>query len=505
MTIASFLTQLLELAIAVALAPLLVGWVNMCRAWLQNKSAPSLLLPYRTIRKLFMKDAVVAQSASPIFRTTPYIVFGAMCCAAAIVPSLATDLPFAQAADAIALVGLFALARVFIALAAMDIGTAFGALGARREMFVGFLAEPALLMVLFTASLISGSTSLPTIVEALANRELAIYPSLAFAGVAFTMVSLAENARIPIDNPSTHLELTMIHEAMILEYSARHLALLEWASALKLFNYSCIGLALFFPFGIAAAGDWLALIGAAPALIFKLAIGGVALAFIETLSAKLRIFRAPEFLGTAFLLAVLAMLAQRRVLTLIDLFAAQGLALAISTGIVAYGTSQAHLYFSAGLTFALKVILLPWILHRLIRRLDVRWEFEGLINIPTTMLIGIVLVVFSFNLALPISQLASTVTRSTLGIAMASVMLSFLMMITRRKAIPQVIGFLAMENGLFFAATSATYGMPMVVELGIALDVLVGMLILGVFFFQIREQFDSLDLRHLEKLRETDQ
>ena len=205
------------------------------------------------------------------------------------------------------------------------------------------------------------------------------------------------------------------------------------------------------------------------------------------------------------LLLAFAMLAQRRVLTLIDLFAAQGLALAISTGVVAYGTSQPHLYFSTALTLVLKVILLPWILHRLIRRLDVRWEFERLINIPTTMLIGIVLVVFAFNLALPISQLASTVTRATLGIALASVMLSFLMMITRRKAIPQVIGFLAMENGLFFAATSATYGMPMVVELGIALDVLVGMLILGVFFFQIREQFDSLDLRHLEKLREPEQ
>jgi formate hydrogenlyase subunit 4 len=240
---------------------------------------------------------------------TPYIVFAAMCCAAAIVPSLATDLPFALAADAIALVGLFALARVFIALAAMDIGTAFGSLGARREMFIGFLAEPALLMVLFTASLISGSTSLPTIVEALAHRELAIYPSLALAGVAFTMVSLAENARIPIDNPATHLELTMIHEAMVLEYSARHLALLEWAAALKLFNYSCIGLAIFFPFGIAAgATDWLGMLGAMPALIAKLAFGGFALALIETLSAKLRIFRAPEFLGTAFLLAVLAML-----------------------------------------------------------------------------------------------------------------------------------------------------------------------------------------------------
>ncbi len=309
MTPSGFLSQFVQLAVALALAPLLVGWVNQCRAWLANRTAPPLVLPYLTIRKLFHKDAVVAENASPVFRLTPYVMFGAMALAAAIVPSLATDLPFASAADAIALVGLFALARVFIALAAMDIGTAFGSLGARREMFVGFLAEPALLMVLFTASLISGSTSLPTIVEALAHREIAIYPSLAFAGVAFTMVSLAENARIPIDNPATHLELTMIHEAMVLEYSARHLALIEWASALKLFNYSCIGLALFLPFGIAeGSSSWTAIAVATPVLVVKLAVGGFALALIETLSAKLRIFRAPEFLGTAFLLAVLAML-----------------------------------------------------------------------------------------------------------------------------------------------------------------------------------------------------
>jgi formate hydrogenlyase subunit 4 len=308
MSAAAFASQLLQLAIALALAPLLVGWINQCRAWLSNKSAPPLTQPYRMLRKLFMKDAVIADNASPLFRVTPYIVFGAMCCAAAIVPSLATDLPFARAADAIALVGLFALARVFMALAAMDIGTPFGSMGARREMFVGFLAEPALLMVLFTASLISGSTSLPAIVDTLAHREFAIYPSLAFAGVAFTMVSLAENARIPVDNPATHLELTMIHEAMVLEYSARHLALIEWSSMLKLFNYSCIGLALFFPFGIADGSDWRALLGAVPILVAKLAFGGFALALIETLSAKLRIFRAPEFLGTAFLLAVLAML-----------------------------------------------------------------------------------------------------------------------------------------------------------------------------------------------------
>jgi len=209
-----------------------------------------------------------------------------------------------------------------------------------------------------------------------------------------------------------------------------------------------------------------------------------------------------NLLAALLLLLAFAMLAQRRVLSLIDLFAAQGLALACSTAIVAFATAQPHLYASAGITLVLKVGLLPWLLHHLIRKLDVRWDVEGLINIPTTMLIGIVLVVFSFNLAVPISQLSNTVTRSTLGIATASVMLSFLMMITRRKAIPQVIGFLSMENGLFFAATSATYGMPMVVELGIALDVLIGVLILGVFMFQIRERFDSLDIRHLEKLKE---
>jgi hydrogenase-4 component E len=208
-------------------------------------------------------------------------------------------------------------------------------------------------------------------------------------------------------------------------------------------------------------------------------------------------------LGAAvLLLTAFAMLSQRRILSLVNLFAVQGGALSVSTAIVAYTSGQQHLYYSAALSLLLKVLLLPWILHRLIRRLNVRWDTEPLINIPTTMLIGILLVVFAFGLAQPISQLSTTIARSTLGIAMAVVMLSFVMMITRRKAISQVIGFLAMENGLFFAATSATYGMPMVVELGIALDVLIGMVILGVFFFQIREQFDSLDLHHLERLRE---
>jgi formate hydrogenlyase subunit 4 len=302
-------TQVLELIAALAAAPLFLAWVNQCRAWLQNRSAPSIWLPYRGIRKLFYKDAVIAEGASSLFRAAPYIVFGAMVVAAGIIPSMGTRLPFTIAADAIALVGLLATARVFQSLAAMDIGTAFGSLGARREMMVGFLAEPALLMIIFVASMISATTALPAIAENLASQNLAVYPSLAFTAVAFTLVLLAENARIPIDNPATHLELTMIHEAMLLEYSARHLALMEWAAALKLFNYACIGFALFVPWGISTSADSpITLLASIPLLVAKLALTGAGLALIETLSAKLRVFRAPEFLASAFLFAVLGLL-----------------------------------------------------------------------------------------------------------------------------------------------------------------------------------------------------
>jgi hydrogenase-4 component E len=209
-----------------------------------------------------------------------------------------------------------------------------------------------------------------------------------------------------------------------------------------------------------------------------------------------------NLLGAVLLMLAFAMIAQRRVLSLIHLFTLQGATLVLATAVVGYATEQPHLYLSAGITFVLKVLLIPWLLHRVVDRLDIRGDVETLINIPTTMLIGIGVVIFAFNLALPISQLSSTLARGTLGMALACVLLSFLMMITRAKAVPQVIGFLAMENGLFFAATSATYGMPMVVELGIALDVLIGVLILGVFMFQIREQFDSLDISNLEKLKD---
>ncbi|MBI3935642.1 MAG: NADH-quinone oxidoreductase subunit H [Betaproteobacteria bacterium] len=300
--------QIVQSVLAVLIGPLYVGWVNQCRAWLQNRSGPGLLQPYYMLARLFHKEPVIAEHASPLFRATPYVLFGCMWLAGGIVPALATDLPFAPAADIIALVGVFALARVFLSLAALDIGTSFGGLGARREMMVGFLAEPAMLMTLFTAAFISNSTALTTIVETLAHREFAIYPSLAFAAVAFLMVLLAENARVPVDNPATHLELTMIHEAMILEYSGRHLALIEWASAIKLFAYTAIGIALFAPWGIAEGSNWSALPVALVALAAKLVLAGAGLAALETVSAKFRLFRAPEFLSTAFLLAVLGML-----------------------------------------------------------------------------------------------------------------------------------------------------------------------------------------------------
>src|SRR3984885_2062557 len=202
------------------------------------------------------------------------------------------------------------------------------------------------------------------------------------------------------------------------------------------------------------------------------------------------------------LLLAFAMLAQRRIVTLVNLLAMQGALLLVATLLLAWRTHQNHLYFSAALTLAIKVIFLPWLLHRLIRRLEVYWDTEPLLNVAGTMLVGLLVVVFAFGLAQPISALASTATRNSIGIAVAVILLSFITMITRRKAMSQVIGFLSMENGLFFGAMSATYGMPMIVELGVALDVLVAVLVLGIFFFQIREQFDSLDLQNLESLRE---
>lgn len=300
--------QILQGILLIFLAPLLLGWINQCRFWLQNKKGAGLFQPYRNLRKLFLKDVVLADNASWIFRSAPYVRFACMCLAIAMIPVFTTHLLFAPAADMIALVGIFAFSRMFLALAAMDVGSAFGMLGARREMMMAFLAEPALFMVFFNASLISHSTALTTIVNTMLSQHVVFQPGMLFAVIAFIMVLLAENARIPIDNPSTHLELTMIHEAMILEYSGRHLALTEWANAVKLTAYFCIGIALFFPIGMMYSTGWLGFFIAIVAAFFKLTLVGAALAFLEMMLAKMRLLKATEFLSMAFLLAVLGIL-----------------------------------------------------------------------------------------------------------------------------------------------------------------------------------------------------
>ena len=289
-------------------APLFAGWVKMVKCWFQGRTSPSLFQPFRDIRKLFSKDVTLAENASWIFRFTPYLVFGVSVMAGGIIPILSRDLPLSATADVIALVALFAIARFFTALAGMDIGTAFGGMGSSREMTIASLAEPAMLMAVFAVSLVGKSTSLSQMSSVIAQGHSLLRPSLVFALLAFILIALAETGRVPVDNPATHLELTMIHEAMILEYSGRHLALIEWAGMMKLFLFVALGIASFFPWGTAPHGDPVSIVVALLSLLLKLGVVGIGLVLIETGLAKMRIFRITEFLGSAFLFATIGMM-----------------------------------------------------------------------------------------------------------------------------------------------------------------------------------------------------
>jgi len=302
-----FITEVLQIATVIILAPIFIGWIRMVKCWLQGRTSAGLFQPWKDIVKLFYKEIVLAENASWIFRFTPYLVFGVSVLAAGIIPIISTDLSLALTADAIVLVALFAMARFFTALAGMDIGTAFGGMGSSREMMIASLAEPAMLMVIFTVSLVAQSTSLVQIAQVIGHGPFILRPSLAFALLAFVLIAIAENGRVPVDNPATHLELTMIHEAMILEYSGRHLALIEWASMMKLFLFASLGIVAFLPWGI-AGGSLSDIPLAFVLLVAKLLITGIALVLIETGLAKMRIFRVPDFLGSAFLFATLGML-----------------------------------------------------------------------------------------------------------------------------------------------------------------------------------------------------
>ncbi len=308
MTVHPFLIEILQIAVLLFIAPLFAGWVKMVKCWFQGRTSPSLFQTYRDILKLFSKDVTLADNASWIFRFTPYLIFGVSVMAGGIVPIISTDLPLSATADVIALVALFAIARFFTALAGMDIGTAFGGMGSSREMTIASLAEPAMLMAVFAVSLVAKSTSLSVMTHVISQGHSLLRPSLVFALLAFILIALAETGRVPVDNPATHLELTMIHEAMILEYSGRHLALIEWASMMKLFLFTTLGIASFFPWGIAQNEDVIGIAAAVPILLIKLGIVGIGLVMVETGLAKMRIFRVTEFLGSAFLFATIGMM-----------------------------------------------------------------------------------------------------------------------------------------------------------------------------------------------------
>jgi formate hydrogenlyase subunit 4 len=303
------LVQGAQMTLVLALAPLLVGFVRKVKARLLRRRGPALIQPYRDLLRLMRKEVVLAESASWLFRAAPYLIFAAIWVAAALVPTFATGLLFSWSADLIAIVALLGSARFFLALAGMDVGTSFGGLGASREVMIASLAEPAMIMIIFTLALLAGTTQLSSIAGFMLETNVGLRVSLGLALVALIMVAIAENARIPIDNPATHLELTMVHEAMVLEYSGRHLAMIEAAAALKLLLYVSLLGCVFLPWGMAAPhGGLLADALGVAAYVPKLAVGGLLLAVFETAIAKMRVFRVPQFLGAALMLGLLGTL-----------------------------------------------------------------------------------------------------------------------------------------------------------------------------------------------------
>lgn len=307
--IADLAVQGAQMLLVLALAPLLTGFVRNVKARLLLRRGPPLVQPYRDLARLMRKEVVLAENASWLFRATPYLVFAATWVSAALVPTFATGLMFSWSADLIAIIALIASAQFFTALAGMDVGTSFGGIGSSREAMIATLAEPATIMIVFTLALVAGSTQLSYVAGYMASPEVGLRVSLGLALVALVLVAIAENGRIPVDNPATHLELTMVHEAMVLEYSGRHLAVIELAASLKLLLYLSLIGCVFLPWGLAPPGAGIAAYASGvAAYVAKLAAGGFALALFETSIAKMRVFRVPDFLGAALMLGLLATL-----------------------------------------------------------------------------------------------------------------------------------------------------------------------------------------------------
>lgn len=307
--ISDILVQGVQMALVLVLAPLLTGFVRKVKARLLRRQGPALIQPYRDLLRLSRKEVVMAENASWLFRATPYLMFATTWVAAALIPTFATGILFGWTADLIAIIALLGSARFFLALAGMDVGTSFGGIGSSREVMIATLAEPAMLFVIFTVALVAGSTQLSTIATFMTTAGPGLRVSLGMVLVALIIVALAENARIPVDNPATHLEVTMVHEAMVLEYSGRHLAMIELAASLKLLLYMSLIACVFIPWKLATFGSGpIAYLIGAGAYVAKLAAGGVLLALFETATAKMRVFRVPQFLGAALMLGLLGTL-----------------------------------------------------------------------------------------------------------------------------------------------------------------------------------------------------
>ncbi|HUL07108.1 MAG TPA: NADH-quinone oxidoreductase subunit H [Candidatus Acidoferrum sp.] len=307
--ILDFLVQGIQMLLVLLLAPLLTGFVRKAKARLLLRRGPSVIQPYRDLLRLLRKEVALARNASWLFRAAPYLIFAATWVAAALVPTFAIGLEFSWSADLIAITALLGSVRFFLALAGMDVGTSFGGIGSSREVTIASLAEPAMIMIVFTLALIAGSTQLSNVAAFMLSKDVGLRVSLGLALVALIIVAIAENARIPVDNPATHLELTMVHEAMVLEYSGRHLAVIELAASLKLLLYVSLIACVFAPWGLAAPGAGpLALGMGMLTYVGKLAVGGALLALFETTIAKMRVFRLPGFIGAALMLGLLGTL-----------------------------------------------------------------------------------------------------------------------------------------------------------------------------------------------------
>ena len=523
-----------QMLLVLALAPLLTGFVRKVKARLQQRRGPSLLQPYRDLWKLLRKEAVLADNASWLFRVSPYLIFAATWTAASLVPTFATGLTFSVSADLIAIVALLGSARFFLALVGLDIGTSFGGIGSSREVMIASLAEPALIIVAFTLALIAGSTQLSVIAAFMTSGDVGLRVSLGLALAALIIVAIAENARVPVDNPATHLELTMVHEAMVLEYSGRHLAVIEFAGSLKLLLYVSLIASVFLPWGLATTGLATEPIrdrdirvlrkgrcrGRAARAVrddhredARVSRAGIPRHFVDARAAR-RVadvrdaqpvtdtlsYDVAHLLAGGMVLVSFMLLYQDRMSALLNVFALHAAVLSLSVAWQAYVQDAPHLYVTAFIALGLKAILIPSALRRIVRRLDIHREVETAVGIGMTMLVGVGLVALSIVLMLKVTAGVDPLGRQDLAFALAVILLGLLMMVTRRNAVSQVVGFMSLENGLILAASGAR-GMPLVVEISIAFSVLIAFIVIGLFLFRIRERFDSVDLSALHRIR----